>query len=64
MCTNIVNVIAKFLYDHIFIWFGYPLTIITKQGTQFIINSSLSNWSFYIETYQVYCLLFTQEWTS
>jgi hypothetical protein len=36
--TNTTYVIAKFLYDHIFTWFGYPLTIVTYQGTHFINN--------------------------
>jgi len=34
--TNIVAITAKFLYDHIFTWFGCPLTIVTYQGTHFI----------------------------
>ncbi len=36
MCTNTIAIIAKFLYDHIFTRFGYPLTIVTNQGTHFI----------------------------
>ncbi len=36
LCTNIVVVIVKFLYDHIFIQFGCPLTIVTDQNTHFI----------------------------
>jgi hypothetical protein len=32
--TNVV--IAKFLYDHIFIRFGCPLIVVTNQGTHFI----------------------------
>jgi hypothetical protein len=36
LCTNIVIVIAKFLYDHIFTQFGCPPTIVTNQGTHFI----------------------------
>ncbi len=35
-CTNIVTIITKFLYEHIFIRFGCPLTIVTDQGTHFI----------------------------
>jgi hypothetical protein len=31
--TNTIDVIAKFLYDHILIWFGYPFTIMIDQGT-------------------------------
>jgi hypothetical protein len=34
--TNIVTIIAKFLYEHIFMRFGCPLTIMTYQGTHFI----------------------------
>jgi hypothetical protein len=34
--TNITIVIMKFLYDHIFIQFGYPLIIVIDQGTHFI----------------------------
>ncbi len=34
--TNTTNVIAKFLYNHILTWFGYPFTIMTNQGTHFI----------------------------
>jgi len=34
--TNIATVIAKFLYEHIFMRFGCPLTIVTDQGTHFI----------------------------
>jgi len=36
LCTNIVIVTAKFLYDHILTQFGCPLTIVTNQGTRFI----------------------------
>jgi hypothetical protein len=34
--TNIIVIIAKFLYEHIFMRFGYPLIIMTNQGTHFI----------------------------
>jgi hypothetical protein len=34
--TNIITIIVKFLFDHIIIRFGYPLTIINDQGTHFI----------------------------
>jgi hypothetical protein len=34
--TNIVTIIVKFLFDHILIRFGCPLTIINDQGTHFI----------------------------
>jgi hypothetical protein len=34
--TNTIVITTKFLYDHIFIWFGCPFTIITNQGTLFI----------------------------
>jgi hypothetical protein len=34
--TNIVVVIAKFLYEYILTKFGCPLTIITYQGVHFI----------------------------
>jgi len=37
-CTNTIVVIVKFLYDHIPTQFGYPLTIVTNQGTHFINN--------------------------
>ncbi len=33
---NIVAVITKFLYEHIFTRFGCPLTIVIDQGTHFI----------------------------
>jgi hypothetical protein len=36
LCTNTVVVTAKFLYDHIFTRFGYPLTIVTHHDTHFI----------------------------
>jgi hypothetical protein len=38
LCTNTINVIMKFLYDHILIRFGYPFIIVTYQGTHFINN--------------------------
>lgn len=34
--TNTIVITTKFLYDHIFIWFGCPFTIIINQGTHFI----------------------------
>jgi hypothetical protein len=34
--TNIITIIAKFLYEHILTRFGCPLTIVTNQGTHFI----------------------------
>ncbi len=34
--TNIVTVIAKFLYEHILMRFGCPLPIVIDQGTHFI----------------------------
>jgi hypothetical protein len=34
--TNITIVIANFLYNHIFTWFGCPLTIVTNHDTHFI----------------------------
>jgi len=36
LCTNTTIVTTKFLYDHIFTWFGCPLIIVTNQGTHFI----------------------------
>jgi hypothetical protein len=36
LCTNIIIVTSKFLYDHIFTQFGCPLIIVTDQGTHFI----------------------------
>ncbi len=36
--TNIIIIIVKFLYEHIFTRFGCPLTIITDQGTHFTNN--------------------------
>ncbi len=36
ICTNIVAMIAQFLYEHILIRFGCPLTIVTNQGSHFI----------------------------
>ncbi len=36
LCTNIIIVIAKFLYNHILIRFGYPFTIVTNQGAHSI----------------------------
>jgi lipoprotein signal peptidase len=32
-CTNIVVILAKFLYEHILMKFGCQLTIVTNQGT-------------------------------
>jgi hypothetical protein len=43
--TNIIVIIAKFLYQHILTRFGYPLTIVTNQVTHFImmqLNTSLT----------------------
>jgi hypothetical protein len=34
--TNIVAITVKFLYKHIVMRFGCPLTIVTNQGTHFI----------------------------
>jgi hypothetical protein len=34
--TNIIAVIANFLYEHILMRFGYPLIVMTDQGTHFI----------------------------
>jgi len=34
--TNIIVVIANFLYECILIRFGYPLTLVTNQGVHFI----------------------------
>ncbi len=34
--NNTLVVTAKFLYEHILIRFGCPLTIVTNQGTHFI----------------------------
>jgi transposase InsO family protein len=36
LCTNIVVVTTKFLYEHILTRFGGPLTVVTDQGTHFI----------------------------
>jgi predicted SprT family Zn-dependent metalloprotease len=36
LCTNIVAITTKFLYEHIFTRFRCPLTIMTNQGTHFI----------------------------
>ncbi len=36
LCTNIVGVRTKFLYEFILTKFGCPLTIITNQGEHFI----------------------------
>jgi hypothetical protein len=33
---NIVVITTKLLYDHILTWFGFPLIIVTDQGTNFI----------------------------
>jgi hypothetical protein len=38
LCTNTTIVSTKFLYDHILMRFGCPLTIVTDQSTHFIIN--------------------------
>jgi hypothetical protein len=48
LCTNIIVVITKFLYDHIFTWFGYPLTIVTYQGTHFINDVILIHTSYIV----------------
>jgi hypothetical protein len=34
--TNVVVVIAKFMYEYILTRFGCPLTIVTNQGINFI----------------------------
>jgi hypothetical protein len=34
--TNIAEIITKFLYEHILMRFGCPLTIVTNQGAHFI----------------------------
>jgi hypothetical protein len=34
--TNIIAIIAKFLYEYILTRFGCPLTIVTDQSTHFI----------------------------
>jgi hypothetical protein len=34
--TNTTAITAKFLYEHILMRFGCPLTIVTNQGTHFI----------------------------
>ncbi len=34
--TNTIAITAKFLYKHILMRFGCPLTIVTNQGTHFI----------------------------
>jgi hypothetical protein len=39
LCTNIVVVTTKFLYDQFFTQFNYPLTIIIDQSTHFINNA-------------------------
>jgi hypothetical protein len=39
-CTNIAIETTKFLYEHIFIRFGCPLTIVTNQGTHFISDAT------------------------
>jgi len=36
--TNTTIVTFEFLYDHILIWLGYSLIIVTNQGTHFINN--------------------------
>ncbi len=36
LCTNIVAIIAKLLYEYIFARFGCPSIIVTDQGTHFI----------------------------
>jgi hypothetical protein len=36
LCTNTIAITAKFLYNHIFIQFGCPFTIMTNQGANFI----------------------------
>jgi hypothetical protein len=33
LCTNTTVVTTKILHNHIFTWFGCPLTIVTNQGT-------------------------------
>ncbi len=40
--TNTIVVIAKFLYEHILMRFGCPLTIMTNQGTH-LINDAIRN---------------------
>jgi hypothetical protein len=36
LCANTTAITTKFLYDHIFIRFGYPLTNMIDQGAHFI----------------------------
>jgi uncharacterized membrane protein YvlD (DUF360 family) len=36
LCTNTIVVIVKFIYKHILMRFGCPLTIVTNQSTHFI----------------------------
>jgi len=36
LCSNIVVVTTKFIYDHIRTWFGCPLIVVIDQGTHFI----------------------------
>jgi len=42
LCTHIVVIPTKFLYEHILMRFGCPLTIMVDQGTYFINDTLLT----------------------
>jgi len=58
--TNIVAITIKFLYQHIFTKFGFPLTIVTYQGTHFIIDVIRYLFHHFILTHTSYIIYYPQ----
>jgi hypothetical protein len=51
LCTNTTTVITKFLYEHILVKFGCPLTIMANQNT--ILSTMLLNASLIISSLDI-----------